>query len=291
MKPKDILKKNGKTFFWASQFLPKDQAKDIAILYSFCRFVDDLVDIHQQPCDQILYDLKNKKSQIQQVHDFLEMAKARNMSLEPAEILVSSLSCDRRGLRIKTWAELLRYCYGAAATVGLMMCDIFGVQNERAYFFAIDLGIAMQLTNISRDIYEDAVQNKIYLPQEAFSRPLEPKDIDHSDQIFDVQEQLLQLADTYYKSSNSGMHYLSTHARLAIMIASRLYQAKGFTIRKNSRFYLKNRADVGLIRKIFHSSRALTSFFFDPSYTTGMRSTHQASLHQDLLFLPGTNLP
>lgn len=289
MNSKEIMKKNGRTFFWASQFLPHEEAQNIQDLYAFCRFVDDLVDVQGKCCGQIVEDLEKKRSHIEQVQALLCMASKKKMSLEPAKILVSTLDKDRKGKIIDTYKELLRYCYGVASTVGLMMCDIFSVQNKAAYPFAIDLGIAMQLTNIARDIYEDAMQDKIYLPQEVFGKKITPESIQAQENLNEVllaREQILMLADRYYLSADLGMRFLPRRARLAILMASRLYQAKGKTIRTRSAFYLKNRADTSLLAKIYQTSRAICSFCFDPKYSSAGEAVHDASLHSDLLFLP-----
>lgn len=292
MNSKEIMKKNGRTFFWATQFLSPNQAHDIQALYGFCRYVDDLVDIKGQSCVQIINDLEKKQSKLEHVQPLLSMATKRKMSLEPAKILVATLENDRKGNRIKTWKELLRYCYGVASTVGLMMCDIFDVQNKNAYPFAIDLGIAMQLTNIARDIYEDAMDDKIYLPQEAFTHAITAEQIGSEKnlpEILQIREQILTLADRYYASADLGMHFLPSQPRLAVLCASRLYQEKGQTIRRDSAYYLKNRADSSMVTKIRQTAAILYSFCFDPVYRCPGQSVHDASLHSDLLYLPAIN--
>jgi phytoene synthase len=290
----EMMRLNGRTFFWATRFLSKDEVEDIATLYAFCRFVDDLVDIRGASCEQIQQDLQKQNSTFEPVRNLLKMASKRKMSLEPALILVRTLDKDRKGTRIQTWGELLRYCYGVASTVGLMMCDIFGVQNKNAYPFAIDLGIGMQLTNISRDIREDAVQDKIYIPQEAFKKGVTVTKIlqgKEQEELIVAEEQILNLADRYYQSADRGMHFLPLQARLAILVASRLYQAKGTTIRRNPHLYLKKRADVPFLGKIYHTLRAFYSYCLDPACLIGRKTAHDASLHRDLLFLPATNPP
>lgn len=292
MNPKEVMRKNGKTFFLATLFLPANVQEDITILYSFCRFVDDLVDIQEKSCSQILDDLENNHSQYPQVHEFLKMAKRRKMSLKPAKILVSTLDKDRKGIFLKTKTALIQYCYGVASTVGLMLCEIFGVHDEKALPFAIDLGIAMQLTNICRDIDEDARKDKIYLPQECFKDDLTPQKIIAGTMLADVlnvQEQILTLADSYYQSADKGMHFLPPSVRLAILIASRLYQAKGTVIRKNPQLYINKRADVSLLGKVFHTTRGMYSYLFDPLFKKNLNISHDANLHEGLSIFPSTH--
>lgn len=287
METKQVMRNHGRTFFWASAFLPREEAEDIYTLYAFCRFVDDHVDINGLSCQKIIEDLEIKKSDMIPLQKFLSMASRRKMSLEPAKILVKTIEVDREGQRIDSWRTLIRYCYGVASTVGLMMCDILGVNNPQAHAFAIDLGIAMQLTNIARDVYEDAFQNRIYLPIQAFSLPISNAYIlskDNQMEVLNVREQVLKLADRYYSSADQGMHFLPARSRLAIIMASRLYQAKGETIRKNPLKYLSVRANVQFLKKIHYSFQAL-QFFCKNFLQPESEIRHDASLHVDLQYL------
>lgn len=294
MKSEEVMRDHGKTFFWATAYLPSEEAEDIYTLYAFCRFVDDLVDVKGLSCQKIIEDLESQESKIPTVERFLAMTSRRKMSLEPAKILVNTIENDRCGQRIESWRTLLRYCYAAASTVGLMICDILGVKNQQAYAFAIDLGIAMQLTNIARDVYEDAIQNRIYLPQEAFSSSINADNIlsaENLQQVLDVQEKILKMADMYYSSADNGMRFLPVGSRLAIIIASRLYQAKGKTIRKDPLKYFKKRANVEFLGKIYHTLRAVQFFCSDFIFPPSEKSKHDASLHFDLHYLPAIDSP
>ena len=293
MKSEQVMRDHGKAFFWATSFIPKKEAEDIYTLYEFCRFVDDLVDVRGLSCKKIIEDLENQESEIQPVQRFLSMISRRKMSIEPAKILVNTLENDRSGQRIESWRNLLHYCYGVASTVGLMLCDIFGVKHQQAYAFAIDLGIAMQLTNIARDVFEDASHNRIYLPQEAFSMSLSDQDIllsDNLQQLLNVREKVLKLADLYYSSADRGMCFLPLGGRLAIIMASRLYQAKGETIRKDPIKYFKSRADVNFLGKVYQTVRALR-FFCSDFLLPQSEIKHDASLHADLHYLATVDLP
>lgn len=293
MKSAQVMRDHGKTFFWATTFFPKAEAEDIYTLYAFCRFVDDLVDVRGLSCKKIIEDLENQESEILPVQRFLSMASRRKMSLEPAKILVNTLENDRSGQRIESWRKLLQYCYGVASTVGLMVCAILGVKNQQAYAFAIDLGIAMQLTNIARDVFEDASHNRIYLPQEAFSSSISPDTIllgQDLQQLLNVREKVLKMADLYYSSADRGMHFLPVASRLAIITASRLYQAKGETIRRDPAYYFKQRAYVNFLGKVHQTVRALR-FFCNTILLPPSEIKHDASLHLDLDYLPAIDSP
>ncbi len=288
MKSREVLRKNGKAFSWATSFMPTSQAEDISNLYAFCRYVDDQVDLKNSSCDLIKDEIKKGSSQVQEVIHAIELIRQGKIETAPLLILIETLDCDRKGIKIQNKKELIRYCYGVASTVGLMMCQIFKMKDEKAFPFAIDLGIAMQLTNIARDVYEDAKNDRIYLPQNYFKQGITCESIlDYSrkEEVMKARDAILKLSDQYYLSADQGMHFLPSNIRFSILVASRLYQAKGFSIRSNPQKYYDQRADVGLLGKCLHTLRALSSL---PklSFTA---SEHDASLHHDLIFLPYTH--
>jgi phytoene synthase len=150
----------------------------------------------------------------------------------------------------------------------------------------------MQLTNIARDIFEDASHNRIYLPQEAFSSSISDGNIllnENLHQLLDVRETVLKMADLYYSSADRGMHFLPLASRLAIIIVPRLYQAKGKTIRKDPVKYFKRRADVHFLRKVYQT-RTLR-FFCTDFLLPQSEIKHNASLHLDLHYLPAVDSP
>jgi phytoene synthase len=140
-------------------------------------------------------------------------------------------------VRIQSDRDLVRYCYRAAGTVGLMMCAVLGVRDPRAWRHAVDLGIAMQLTNISRDVLEDAQAGRVYLPAERLSAyGVTPEEVvdgqADAGAISLVVEDVLVLAEGYYQSGDAGMRFLPTRARWAILVASRLYRGIGRRLRR-----------------------------------------------------------
>ena len=159
------LKREGKSFYWASFFLPKNSKKKAGILYSICRYYDDIADKCSEDQTNYLKDtieeIKNDKNN--KVNIFLQKSKINNSIFID---LIEGLILDQQKIRIQNKEELIKYSYHVAGTVGLMMSKIIGVNNEEAAKSAIDLGIAMQLTNIARDVYEDSKMKRIYLPAE-----------------------------------------------------------------------------------------------------------------------------
>ena len=151
---KNIIYNNSKTFFWASIFLPKSILNKVINIYSFCRTYDDIVD----------EGLPITSSQ--DAKKLEEIIRSYGISQNLIDELISGINSDVNFKRYKNNDELLRYCYKVAGVVGLMMSQALEIRNLEAKYFAIDLGIAMQLTNIARDISQDYDKNRIYLPED-----------------------------------------------------------------------------------------------------------------------------
>ena len=167
--PKAVLAKHGKSFYWASLFLGSKLADRAARLYLFCRFVDDLADGDLPHRKESLEDIRARLKGSSQpagpeIEAFISLASDNNIPLEAARELLDGMLKDQQPTVVKDQAELLRYCHAVAGTVGLMMCRVLNCRHQRADAFAIDLGIAMQLTNIARDVLEDAKMGRRYLP-------------------------------------------------------------------------------------------------------------------------------
>ena len=179
--PLDILARYGKTFRLASRLLPKGVRDDAAVVYAFCRLVDDAVDEAPTP-ERGMKDLQA----IQDAFDagdlngplgpFLEVVRDRNIPPEAVRDLLEGVGRDLGEVCFETDRDLIHYSYQVAGTVGLMMARVLGVRGEQPLPFAIDLGIGMQLTNICRDVAEDAARGRglfaKYSPDGCGDRPV-----------------------------------------------------------------------------------------------------------------------
>ena len=154
------LKYRAKTFYFASVFLPRKVKKDIENLYIFCRYLDDLGDDLNlnkvesfKKLGKIKDQIKKKKSNFPAVRNFINiMIKHKINKSVPIE-LIKGIEYDLRGkVDVKTSEQLIKYCYQVAGTVGFMFCKIINVSDQKMILGGIQLGIAMQLTNISRDV-------------------------------------------------------------------------------------------------------------------------------------------
>jgi phytoene synthase len=245
-----VLTFRARSFRWASALLSRAQRRKVAALYAFCRAVDDLADADWVTEDD-RRDLETLLAALEAEPDaeakwpenylwFRELCLESHIDFRVVRELLLGMVSDLDLVRLKTDDELVRYCYRAAGTVGLMMCSVLGVRDLRALRHAIDLGIAMQLTNIARDVREDAEASRVYLPAER----LDEYGVAHQDLVAgEVDEEavsvvvgdVLQMAERYYESGDAGMHYLPPRARWAILVASRLYRGIGRRLRHRHR--------------------------------------------------------
>ena len=151
----EIIYKSSKSFFWASKFLSEEILQKVINIYSFCRIHDDLVDENIEATDKKEIELLEQK------------IKSYGISGDVISELIKGINSDINFQRYKNNAALIKYCYRVAGIVGLMMIKALKIKNIEASYYAFDLGIAMQLTNISRDIMEDFSKKRIYLPEDS----------------------------------------------------------------------------------------------------------------------------
>ena len=165
------LKKYAKSFYFAGLLLDKQTLHDASVLYAFCRQLDDAADIEDMSeksvkLQQLITDYRTDHSQNEINIAFKALKKQYQLNSQFVDDLILGVSSDLQFKQPKDLKELIFYSYQVAGTVGGLMARILGATNEKAWRFAIDLGIGMQLTNISRDVKEDALNNRIYLPQD-----------------------------------------------------------------------------------------------------------------------------
>ncbi|MEM6797491.1 MAG: squalene/phytoene synthase family protein, partial [Acidobacteriota bacterium] len=171
MSAEALMQRRAKTFSFATALLPATVRAEVATLYRFCRVVDDLADEVADPeegrrwLDRVYRDLESGHSDLEPVADFLNLARRRDIPREFARELVRGLRTDLGLVRFESEDDLIRYCYQVASTVGVMMCRVLRTEASDAVLYAVDLGIAMQLTNIARDVSEDLEADRIYLPR------------------------------------------------------------------------------------------------------------------------------
>ncbi len=238
---------HARSFRWASAFLNRSQRRRVAALYAFCRAVDDLADGDWVTADA-RRDLESLQAAIAAEPNgeglwpegylwFRELCIECGIDFRIVRELLIGMTSDTSTVRLQTDRDLVRYCYRAAGTVGVMMCSVLGVRDARAWRHAVDLGIAMQMTNICRDVREDAAAERVYLPADrlaaygATPEQLVQGEAD-PEAVSVVVNDLIGVAERYYRSGDAGMRYLSPRPRWAVLVASRLYRAIGRRLRR-----------------------------------------------------------
>ncbi len=272
---KQVLAQHGKSFYWASLFLGANLADRAARLYQFCRFVDDLADGDLPDRLDSLEDIRAglddpshpAVSQIPELNAFVSLANEANIPLRAASELLDGMLRDQHPTALTTEIELLRYCHAVAGTVGLMMCRVLDCQNSRADAFAIDLGVAMQLSNIARDVLEDAHMQRRYLPADWLpanwaDSELSPTTIacaanDCHLPVASAINRLLELAERYYASALTGINLLPWRSRYAIIVALCIYRQIGRQLQRNGLQWWRGRTVVSQWRKIILSLASL----------------------------------
>ena len=251
---KSYLSIYAKSFSWAGFFLPKKIYQKCSILYDFCRSVDDIADqdldlnIKIKQFNEFKDNFLNKNSNekiIKQMHELIDRCK---ISEKIVHDLFDGVESDlKKEVRIKSKKELLIYSYRVAGTVGLMMAKILYVKEENSLKAAIDLGIAMQLTNISRDVVEDNKKNRKYI-----------------DSNFETIKETLMAADAFYKSSFLSINDIPLSCRFAIIVARRVYRQIGMNILRKRNIENYNNSGkiyVSNLGKFFQTILSIFDFF------------------------------
>lgn len=276
-----ILNKNSRSFSMAARFLGATNRHRAAAVYAFCRRVDDAIDLapnrqeQVRALAQVRADLERcyAASLGSSLHEpeliaFRFVARDRGIPrLYPAE-LIEGMVMDVRAVRYEHLEDLLLYCHRVAGVVGLMMCHVFGISDDRALARAAHLGIGMQLTNICRDVAEDWTLGRLYLPRAmlrssgALDLPSEirgpfPEDPQTLHAVRLVIAELLQKADTFYASADRGLIHLPLRAGLSVRAARLLYHAIGTEIAAQDFDPLRGRAVVPPRRKLWLAAKAM----------------------------------
>jgi len=293
--PDKTLAVHGKSFNWARRFLGHKMGDDAARLYQFCRVLDDMADGDIDDGQHRLQSIRRDFVTVGEPLDplmfvFKPFLHKNRCASDVVVALIDGLLSDQKPVRIKTETELLVYAYRVAGTVGILMCDILKCDNQNALGHAIDLGIAMQLTNIARDVLEDAEMGRRYLP-ESWVGDLQPSQIvalaktplaKDAVAVATAVEKLLNLADVYYKSGMEGFPYLPFRAHISIAITARVYRQIGVQLRLKHHGWHRGREVTSRFTKIICSIRALGSLVRRGHSC----AQHNAALHQPLKGLP-----
>ncbi len=284
--PKSVMSKHGKSFYFASMIFSRDTINKVALLYAFCRFVDDAADeLKQEDSIKILSEVRKltahnneslaplnplksvNGSSIKCLSKVISTLESYGVQRKQMIELIEGAEFEIKSKVVNTQQDLLQYCYLVAGVVGLMMCPLIGVKDkEAAAEYAIGLGNAMQITNICRDVLEDAQAGRNYLPKDL----LNLNDI-KSDQLKiqgptplalkNLIKHLLNYADGLYEKSYGGLAYIPLRSRICILVAGEVYRSIGRKIRQTDYEVLKGRTYLSLSEKIIVIVKLLPRFF------------------------------
>ena len=222
MSNNSLLSIHAKSFDWAGFFLPKKTYLNCSALYDFCRTVDNIadnddeLDIKKNNLLDFKNNFNNKDYNNTIIKNMWSLIDNFGISTKIINDLFDGVESDlKERVQLNSKKDLFIYSYRVAGTVGLMMAKILNVQKQNALKSAIDLGIAMQLTNISRDVVEDSKKNRIYISAD-----------------FESIKETLKIADLFYESSFSSIKEIPFSFRFSILIARRIYRQIGNNILK-----------------------------------------------------------
>ena len=261
------IKSEGKSFYWASFFLPKKNRIAASRLYSICRYLDDVADNSKLDTSSQIKNIFNqiKENESSEINIFF---KKNNINLGILKDLIDGLISDQQNVRVTDEKELIDYSYKVAGTVGLMMLPIINTKDAEARKHAIDLGIAMQLTNIARDVYEDAKMNRLYLPKEWLGQvsvsDLIDNKLDHQKKrLIELSiKNLIELSDKFYANGFSGMKFIPLRTRLAIFFAAKIYKGIGEKIKRGGYVYKLERIYLNKLEKLWITIISIPEFLF-----------------------------
>ena len=220
MSDKNYLSVYAKSFSWAGFFLPKKTLDKCSTLYDFCRVADNLADDEEKienkekKFNQFEKDFNQKNFDNPIIKNMWDLIEEFNISLKIVHDLLIGIKSDiKESVKLNSRKDLLIYSYRVAGTVGLMMAKILRVSKKSSLKSAIDLGIAMQLTNISRDVIEDYKNNRSYI-----------------DKNFEEISSTVNLAETFYENSFYSIKDIPISFRFSILVARRVYRKIGHKI-------------------------------------------------------------
>lgn len=282
-----ITREHAKTFYMATRFLPNHKQRGIFAIYALCRYIDDLVDEAEDLVSKKELDYEGIHQNLEQwkkklddtykgkLHDnpiliaFSDVLRSYNIPIELPFELMEGVCMDLYKNRYETFEEVYDYSYKVASIVGLMTSEVFGYSTSKALDYAVDLGIAMQLTNILRDVGEDLEKNRIYLPQEDLKH-FEVSEADlfnhnRNEAFLELMKFQIERTRNYYRRSDKGIPLLTKDSRLPVYLARYNYSRILDKIEANDYNVFEHRAYLNSTEKISILPRIMYHMKFSSS--------------------------
>lgn len=273
------LAEHGRSFWMASRIVPEPHRSLLVGVYAFCRYTDDLVDNATCSRDELHHRVDEWEALARGAYTgcptgvaLLDtvmgtMAK-RDVPFEYVQGLMNGMRADIDGVHFETREELESYCYNVASVVGLWLTELFGVHDRWTLDRAAKLGVAMQITNIVRDVGEDRRRGRLYIPQSTCAAfgitgdlidDIQANDAPIPSRYGAALEDLMQMAEGYYAEAGEAIGNLPVFFRPAVMVASKVYRGIHGAIRKNNYDNIRRRAFVSDADKATMARTALAS--------------------------------
>jgi len=247
----NLLKKHAKSFYWASFFLSKETVKKSISLYNFCRTLDDIADNvsdirnKRENFTKFKKEFLSKNSKNPIINEMKSIIKSENISEKIVLDLFDGVEMDlNENVIINSKKDLLIYSYRVAGTVGLMMSKILKVEDKEALRGAIDLGVAMQLTNIARDVLEDKKNKRHYIEFK-----------------FSSIKKIIEESEVFYQKSFNSISKIPIRSRFSVIVARRVYKKIGDFILKKGNLENYNQAGKIYVPIISKINETFFSFF------------------------------
>ncbi len=242
-----IVKESSTSFYYSFSFLPRYQRDAIRTVYAFCRTTDDIVDANDGVEGKV-EKLRRWRKELEQalagksnytlLNQLSSIAQRFSIPVNHFYELIEGVEMDLVKNRYETFDELKTYCYHVASSVGLMCLEIFNCRDERTKGYAVNLGIALQLTNILRDVGIDAKYGRIYLPQEDLRRfgysDAEMFAGRYSPQFVELMKFQAERAEEYFHKAQASLPAQDRRAMFAATIMERIYYHTLLRIKKSN---------------------------------------------------------
>ncbi|MCM3602346.1 phytoene/squalene synthase family protein [Robertmurraya korlensis] len=254
-----VIQAHSETFYKAFSYLPQEQKKAVWAIYSYCRIIDDIIDGERDSEEGIKQFEEEfelfKRKQIGSQFEFMWIALLDvfvkfEMEVTPFEDMIKGQRMDLQQTKYETLDEVLQYSYHVASTVGIMLLPVLAPKHIHVLREgAIQLGLAMQLTNILRDIGEDLSMGRIYIPKEMLLKHhYSYKELLHyevNDRFIRMWEDIAEIAEYYYEQALLTIHYYPEYSRIPVKGAALMYKAILDQVRKNEYNIFKYRSFIG----------------------------------------------